>query len=386
MKYKVKSQLDYIEKGGILDDCGPSSVAAAVAWAAKYQFDPSAGDGIKAKFKATGQVDKDGVSDNGSSLPQLIATAKVLGATARYAKSWQDVVDSGKRGAGIGVWVQQPIGYPAGQEVSAWHVKWAKYWSKKDPSHVKAGYGHMTSAGWDPEEGWQWCCPTRSGKGAEEFAVKVTEEQLRAIADSKRVSKSDSLPDYKHCIIIEYPVKVAPKAETPVSVAPAPAPEAPKPTVPVTQVAPKPVSGGGSRNLALGDNAPTEVKPAAKPRNYPKIEMPDLSKVDWEHAGAEALETLGNAAEATKGEKNPMKRLVAAVGWIFKNTQVDEALLDALRAFVLVSISVALGLGIPLLDIQGGDFRVILSAGLASALQTVVKFLDPNQTQFGIKK
>ena len=32
MKYKVKSQLDHEEKGGILDDCGPSSMAAAVSW------------------------------------------------------------------------------------------------------------------------------------------------------------------------------------------------------------------------------------------------------------------------------------------------------------------------------------------------------------------
>jgi len=38
-----------------------------------------------------------------------------------------------------------------------------------------------------------------------------------------------------------------------------------------------------------------------------------------------------------------------------------------------VSISVALGLGIPLLDIQGGDFRTIVSAGLASGLGIVVE-------------
>ena len=56
MKFKVKSQLDHVEKGGILDDCGPSSTAAAVAWASKYTVDPSAGDGIKAKAKATGFV------------------------------------------------------------------------------------------------------------------------------------------------------------------------------------------------------------------------------------------------------------------------------------------------------------------------------------------
>lgn len=204
MKFKVKSQLDHVEKGGILDDCGPSSMAAAVAWASKYKVDPSAGDGIKAKAKATGFVEKQGVSDNGSSLPDLIKTAKVLGATARYAKSWDDVVASAHRGAALGIWVQQPVGYPVGVEISEWHKKWQKYWTKTDPKHIKAGYGHMTAAGWDPVEGWQWCCPTRSGKGKEQFAVKVTEAQLKEIADSKRVAGKDKALPHKHVIIIEW--------------------------------------------------------------------------------------------------------------------------------------------------------------------------------------
>ena len=210
MKFKVKSQLDHVEKGGILDDCGPSSVAAAVAWASKYKVDPSAGDGIKAKTKATGKIDKQGVSDNGSSLADLIKTARVMGATARWAKSWDDVVASATRGAGIVVWVQQPVGYPVGLEISEWHKRWEKWWGpkggggKKDPKHIKLGYGHMTAAGWDPVEGWQWACPTRSGKGKEKFAVKVTEAQLKEIADSKRVArKSKGLP-HKHVIIIEW--------------------------------------------------------------------------------------------------------------------------------------------------------------------------------------
>lgn len=204
MKFKVKSQLDHVEKGGILDDCGPSSMAAAVAWASKYKVDPSAGDGIKAKAKATGFVEKQGVSDNGSSLPDLIKTAKVLGATARYAKSWDDVVASAHRGAALGIWVQQPVGYPVGVEISEWHKKWQKYWAKTDPKHIKQGYGHMTAAGWDPVEGWQWACPTRSGKGKEQFAVKVTEAQLKEIADSKRVAGKDKALPHKHVIIIEW--------------------------------------------------------------------------------------------------------------------------------------------------------------------------------------
>jgi hypothetical protein len=203
MKLKVKSQLDHVEKGGILDDCGPSSVSAALAWAAKYLIDPSAGDGIKAKEKATGFVDKDGVSDNGSSLSDLIKTVKVLGGAARMAKSWDDVVLSAHRGAGLIVWVQQAVGYPS-VEISEWHKKWEKYWKVKGPKHIKEGYGHMTAAGWDAADGWQWACPTRSGKGKEKFAVSVTEEQLKQIADSKRVSGKDNGAPHKHVVIVEY--------------------------------------------------------------------------------------------------------------------------------------------------------------------------------------
>ncbi len=78
--------------------------------------------------------------------------------------------------------------------------------------------------------------------------------------------------------------------------------------------------------------------------------------------------------------------LKAGIRWVIDNTGVDEALIEFTRTFITVSISVALGLGIPLLDISGGDFRTIISAGLASGLQILIKFLDPKNTQFGIKE
>lgn len=78
--------------------------------------------------------------------------------------------------------------------------------------------------------------------------------------------------------------------------------------------------------------------------------------------------------------------LKAWIQHIKDNTGVDEALVEFFRTFVTVSISVALGLGIPLLDISGGDFRTILSAGLASGLQILVKYLDPKNSAFGIKE
>jgi len=73
------------------------------------------------------------------------------------------------------------------------------------------------------------------------------------------------------------------------------------------------------------------------------------------------------------------------IRWVIDNTGVDEALIEFFRTFITVSISVALGLGIPLLDITGGDFRTVLSAGIASGLQVLVKFLDPKNSAFGIK-
>jgi hypothetical protein len=229
LKFKVKSQLDHEEKGGILDDCGPSSIAACVSWAFKYAAgkDFSAADGIKAKAKATGQVDKQGVSDNGSSLAQLILTAKQLGATARWAKDWNDVINSAKAGAAIGVWVEQPFGYPKDLEVSEWHAKWQRWWWVKQKQPTRT-YGHMTAAVWDKDLGWQWACPTRSGKGKEEFGVLISEATLLKLADSKRLSKKHVAPAFKHVIIISAPAGwVAPAPVAAPVVTPAPQPVAP---------------------------------------------------------------------------------------------------------------------------------------------------------------
>jgi hypothetical protein len=248
MKFRVKSQLesDAEAKKGILDDCGPSSMAACVSWVFKYTpgKDFSAADGVAAKAKATGKVEKQGVSDNGSSLGDLIKTARVLGAEARWAKDWNDVINSAKAGAAIGVWVEQPAGYPANLEVSEWHDKWKRWWWVKQ-KQPKRTYGHMTAAVYDPIDGWQWICPTRSGKGKEQFGVKIDEKILLILADSKRVSKKHVAPAFKHVIIVTAPKgwvapapvaqPVAPVAPAPVAaapVAPAPQPAAPAASLP----------------------------------------------------------------------------------------------------------------------------------------------------------
>jgi len=76
----------------------------------------------------------------------------------------------------------------------------------------------------------------------------------------------------------------------------------------------------------------------------------------------------------------------SALIWIKDNTGIDEMLLEALRAFIATSIAVALGLGIPLLDISGGDFRTVISAGLAACLQVIVRALNPEDGKFGVGK
>jgi hypothetical protein len=81
-----------------------------------------------------------------------------------------------------------------------------------------------------------------------------------------------------------------------------------------------------------------------------------------------------------------MSEVGSKVKWIMDNTGVDEMLLEAGRAFLATSIAVALGLGIPLLDISGGDFRTVISAGFAACLQVIVRALNPEDSKFGVGK
>ena len=361
MKLKVKSQLDHIEKGGILDDCGPSSVSALVAWASAYELDPSAADGIAMKKKITGQKDVDGISDNGSSLAQLIKVANGFGAKARWARSWEDVVAAAKNGAGIGVWVEQPAGYPEGQEVSAWHEKWKRWWwiKQKQPSRT---YGHMTAAAWDPEEGWMWACPTRSGKGAEAFGVNISEANLRKIADSKRVSGKTKTPDFKHTIIVEWPNRKktpTPVLNTPISAPVAVVPVAPK-VIPPTP-APRPVAS--RRSASTGIDA----------------EIAALGRVDWDKVGDEAGKVLARGLEETKG-----KTMVEKIKWVLANTGIDEAFLECLRVGLSTGIAVMLATGAPILDMTASDFRVVASGAIAASLQVAVRMLNPDDPKFGV--
>jgi hypothetical protein len=334
--------------------------------------DYTAAQGVAAFEKATGRKDKQGISDAGGSLKEAAQTVAVLGGKARYAKSWEDAVAAAKAGAALMVWVQQPIGYPAGVPISKWHDGWKRYWTKTDPKKITDGYGHMTSAGYDPVDGWQWACPTRDEKvAAERYGVPVTEAQLRQIANSKVKAKKVAV-DYKCLLIVTHPGKVAAPAPAaaPVVVPAAPTP-APAPKVAVQA----PRSHAEPRKVAKGTKTPDAVQ----------AQLDQIGKADWGAIAADGLAVINAAAAATRKEKG-MKRIWASLAYIAANTQIDEIALDFVRTFLTVSISVALGLGIPLLDIQGGDFRTIVSAGLASGLGIVVKALDRDNGAYGLKR
>ena len=371
MRYKVKSQLYSDQeaiKQGILDDCTWSSCAAAVSWASGYAVEYSAADGVAAQKAVTKRVDKQGVSDNGGSLPEAVKVIAKLGGKARYAKSWDDAVAAAKEGAALMVWVQQPLGFPD-IHISKWHDKWKKWWwvKQKDPNRT---YGHMTSAGWgevDGVETFQWACPTRDERDpAEAYGVPVTEAQLRQIANSK-VKAGKLKADYKALLIVTHPAKAAVAKPAPVAVAPT-----------------APISATQSVVVAAPAAAPVPVKKNQEMNPALSAAVAGLERVDWGAKAGQAADAIGHAVESTKGQSG-MNRVFGIIKAIKDNTGLDEAILEASRVFLSTCIAMMLATGSPLLDMSTGDFKVVVSGGLAAALNVVVRFLNPNDTQFGVK-
>ena len=384
MKYKVKSQL-YADaeaqlKGSkqVLDDCTWSSCAAAVSWASGYTVDYTAAQGVAAFEKATGRKDKQGISDAGGSLKEAAQTIAVLGGKARYAKSWEDAVAAAKAGAALMVWVQQPIGYPAGVPISKWHDGWKRYWTKTDPKKITDGYGHMTSAGYDDVDGWQWACPTRDEKvAAERYGVPVTVEQLRQIANSKVKAKKVAV-DYKCLLIVTHPGKVA--APAPVAgpvVAPAPV------VVPVSAPAPAPT---------IVVQAPTshakEVPMAKSTKTAAVIADAEaaLQRVDWDDKGKEAISALVEAAKAANGKKGFRAKAAASLGWIVANTGIDEMVIEALRTGLGTGLAIALASGSQITRLDADQADMIFAGAIAACLQVIVRALNPDDPKFGIGK
>jgi hypothetical protein len=384
VKYKVKSQL-YADaeaqlKGAkqILDDCTWSSCAAAVSWASGYTVDYTAAQGVAAFEKATGRKDKQGISDAGGSLKEAAQTIAVLGGKARYAKSWEDAVAAAKAGAALMVWVQQPIGYPAGVPISKWHDGWKRYWTKTDPKKITDGYGHMTSAGYDPVDGWQWACPTRDEKvAAEKYGVPVTEAQLRQIANSKVKAKKVAV-DYKCLLIVTHPGKVA-----------APAPVAAPVVVPAPVVAPV-VAPTPAPTIVV--QAPTshakEVPVTKKAKTAAVIADAEaaLLRVDWDEKSKEAVNALVEAAKASNGKKGFRAKTVASISWLIANTGIDEMLTEALRTGLGTALALLLATGSQLTKLDADQADMILAGAIAACLQVIVRALNPDDPKFGVGK
>lgn len=369
-RYQVKSQLysdDEAQRKGtaqILDDCGPSSISAAVAWATQYEINPSAADGVAAKAKATGRVEQQGKSDNGSSLADLIKTARVLGADARWAKSWDDAVAAAKAGAALGVWVDAPKGYPEHAK-SKWHKRWERWWWVKQKQPTRT-YGHMTSAGWCADHGWQWADPTQDERDPEEkYAWLVSEAELKAIASGK--------PGAIHTHLIIITAKR--KAATPVTTPKAPETTTPKGTPPAQTAAPQAPAPAAQ---------PTPAQAPARKAPQATTPLPDLTAVDWSGVGEGAADAARIAFEGAKSGRGLWGKIGAGLSAVAAKTAIDDALLDAARSAITVAISVMLATGAPLLDLSTGDLRTVASAALAAALQTLIKFIDPDNKAYGV--
>ena len=382
--YRVKSQL-YADaeaqvKGAanqILDDCTWSSAAAAVSWASGYTVDYSAAQGVAAFEKATGRKDVQGKNDAGGSLKEAAQTIAVLGGKARYAKSWEDAMAAAKGGAALMVWVQQPVGYPD-VRISKWHDVWKKWWTKKDPAHLKAGYGHMTSAGWCADHGWQWACPTRDEKvAAEKYGVPVTEAQLRQIANSKVKAKKVAV-DYKCLLIVTHPGKVA-----------APAPVAAPVVVPAPVVAPVVAPAPAPTIVVQAPPSHAKEVPMAKSTKTAAV-IADaeaaLQRVDWDDKGKEAFSALVEAAKASNGKKGFRAKAAASLGWIVANTGIDEMVIEALRTGLGTGLAIALASGSQITRLDADQADMIFAGAIAACLQVIVRALNPDDPKFGIGK
>ena len=78
--------------------------------------------------------------------------------------------------------------------------------------------------------------------------------------------------------------------------------------------------------------------------------------------------------------------MIAKIKWIFDNTGIDEALLEAFRVGLATGIAVMLATGAPILDMSTQDFRTVASGAIAATLQVIVRALNPEDTKFGVGK
>jgi hypothetical protein len=353
---KVFSQLPFAEKGGRLDDCGPAALASAIFYSSKELLNPGVKAVIDAAAKA-GRVDKNGTSE-GTTFVQIVKAAELLGAKMTVAPSWAKAVAAMKAGNAVCVAFRAPVAAPK----STWSAA-QKASLKRRP---KNSYAHSaTMAIVDGK--FVFADPMMSGKGPEEFGKVITEAEAKTLAHWG-IGEANA----KRKTPMAWIVTVKASAIKPQPVVPVVATLSPTPTINVEA----PRKTVEARKVESGTKTPSELDKAIK----------SLENFDWESVGKQYAGVAAAAIKGSSKETTVLKKIKFFLTYVAVNTKLDEMLLDAARTFLTVSISVALGLGIPLLDINGGDFRLVVSAGLASALQVVVKALDPSNSDYGIVK
>jgi len=362
---KVFSQLPYAENG-LIDDCGPSALAAAIFHSSKGALNPGVAACIAAAAKA-GRVDRFGKSD-GTTFVQIVAAGKSLGATLVPAGSWEKAVAAMSTGRAVVVAFRAPLATPR-NALSAWQRGNAK----RHPGH---SYGHLaTMAIVDGK--FIFADPTMSGKGAEEFGKEITAEEAKVIGQWGIGVENARR---KNPMVWIVTTKVVASVPAPVV---EPTPKVVPVVAPVAKPSPAPVA---SLDEALDARiAAPAPKPRAQGRGYDE-ELAALGRVDWGNKANEAGKVLGSALAATEKVKGTMGKLKAGIVYIIANTGIDEAIIEAVRVGLSTGIAVMLATGAPILDMTTEDFRVVGSGAIAATLQVLVRALNPDDPKFGVGK
>jgi hypothetical protein len=371
---KVFSQLDYAEKGGLIDDCGPSALAAAIYHSSNGAQNPGVDGCILAAAKA-GRRDTNGKSE-GTTFVQIVAAAKFVNATLTVAPNWTKAVAAMKTGKAVCVAFRAPIATPK-NAISAWQ----KRSMKRRPGHTYAHYATLAIV----DGQFVFADPTMSGKDAEQFGVIITEAEAKTLAHwgIAEVNAKRSTPMAWICAtktVAPAPVPVAP---APVAVAPVAVPVAAPVVAPVVAPTPAPT---------IVVQTPTshakEVPVTKKTKTAAVIADAEAAmlRVDWDDKGKEAINALVEAAKASNGKKGFRAKVGASFGWIIANTGIDEMVIEALRTGLGTGLAIALASGSQITRLDADQADMIFAGAIAACLQVIVRALNPDDPKFGIGK
>jgi len=361
---KVFSQLPYAEKGGLIDDCGPSALAAAIYHSSKGAQNPGVDGCIIAAAKA-GRKDTNGKSE-GTTFAQITAAAKFVDASLVLAPNWAKAVAAMKSGKAVCIAFRAPIATPK-HTISIWQ----KGSMKRHPGHT---YGHFgTLAIIDGQ--FVFADPTMSGKGAEEFGVVISEAEAKILAHWGIAEENAHRATPMAWICTTKTVATAP--------APAPVAVASLDEHIDTRLAAAPrIAVEAPKSHAEGSSMPKGTKTAAVIADAEEA----LQRVDWDDKGKEAINALLEAAKASNGKKGLRAKAAASFSWIIANTGIDEMVIEALRTGLGTGLAIALASGSQITRLDADQADMIFAGAIAACLQVIVRALNPDDPKFGIGK